>query len=187
MQRAGFVLTGGQSRRMGADKALLQRGGHAMAALVAATVARACGHVCLVGSRERYGHLGIECLDEDFAGCGPLSGIEAALRSGRAEWNLIVAVDLFNLQSTWLEVLLHAAGTGNDQAVAASRNGRPEPLCAVYHRELHTSVRAALEAGQYRAMDWLSQVSLSKYEAEWVQELANVNTPAEWSAYQETW
>jgi molybdopterin-guanine dinucleotide biosynthesis protein A len=172
---------------MGTDKALLQREGRAMAAVVAETVPRACGHVSLVGSREQYGHLGIECLDEDFPGCGPLSGIEAALRSGQAEGNLVVAVDLFYLQSVWLEDLLHAAGTGNDQSVAASRDGRPEPLCAVYHRELHASVRTALEAGRYRAMDWLSHVSLSKFEADWVRQLTNVNTPADWSAYQETW
>ena len=71
---AGFVLTGGESRRMGKDKALLEIGGQPMALRMVELVRPLVAEVALVGSPERYGHLGVPVLADCEVGRGPLRG-----------------------------------------------------------------------------------------------------------------
>src|SRR3981081_963293 len=77
--RAGFVLVGGNSSRMGKDKARLPFGGGTLAEYVAKAVREAAGSVTLVGAPERYLSLGFPMLTDIRKGAGPLSGIHTAL------------------------------------------------------------------------------------------------------------
>jgi molybdopterin-guanine dinucleotide biosynthesis protein A len=178
---AGFVLTGGQSRRMGRDKALLPYGGATLVECVARAAAEAAGSVALVGAPERYAGLGFETLGESYPGCGPLSGIEAALSLGRAEWNLIVACDAAGVTAAGLRALLEAAQSGG-AAVTAAENApqRPSPLCAVWRLEALPAVREALAAGQYRVWEAARRAGLAT--ARLPEPVLNVNTPADWAA-----
>lgn len=189
MQCAGYVLTGGASRRMGRDKALLVYRERPLAAWVAGQVAEVCGTARLVGGGERYAHLGYKILAEEFAGEGPLSGIEAALRLGGAEWSLIVACDMAGVKAEWLAGLVEAARTGEargyEAVYAAGAGGRAEPLCAVYGSGCLGAVRAALEAGERRASDMLLKLNALAFTAPWVDELWNVNTPEDWARARE--
>ena len=181
MRPAGFVLTGGASRRMGRDKALLEYRGVALAAWVAARVEAAAGRVSLVGGGERYVHLGYPVLEERFAGSGPLSGIEAALRQGGAEWSLIVACDMAGVRTEWLSELLQAAEDSGRQAVyACRRDGRMEPLCAVYHESCGSEALSRLQGAKLRVAAFLHEINGLAWKAEWVEQLRNINTPAEW-------
>lgn len=182
MTKAGYVLTGGASRRMGRDKALLPYRGTVLARWVASRVEEAAGSVSLVGGGEKYVHLGYPVLDERFAGLGPLSGIEAALGRG-AEWSLIAACDMAGIESPWLVELLDVAPQGRHQAVyACGSAGRPEPLCAVYHRDCLPAVRRMLAAGELKVRSLLSRINALAWNAEWVDRLRNVNTPEDWDA-----
>jgi molybdopterin-guanine dinucleotide biosynthesis protein A len=93
--RAGFVLVGGNSSRMGRDKARLPFHGTTLVEHVASTVADAAGSVTLVGAPERYASLGFPMLVDSRTGAGPLAGIHTALASSPAAWNLIVACDAY--------------------------------------------------------------------------------------------
>jgi len=131
---AGFVLTGGESRRMGRNKALLEIGGRPMALRMVELMRPLVAEVALVGAPERYGHLGVPVLADCEAGCGPLAGIVTALRATRVDWNLILACDLPFLEASFLEMLLSEASAGErDCAVPQPPDGW-QPLCAVYHR-----------------------------------------------------
>jgi molybdopterin-guanine dinucleotide biosynthesis protein A len=77
--RAGWVLVGGRSRRMGTDKALIEIGHQPLARRVAAEIGRICGMVSLVGDPAAYAGLGLPVVPDRFPGLGPLAGIEAAL------------------------------------------------------------------------------------------------------------
>jgi molybdopterin-guanine dinucleotide biosynthesis protein A len=183
MRRAGFVLTGGASRRMGRDKALLSYQGMPLAAWVASRVEQAVDRVSLVGGGDRYIHLGYPVFDERFAGCGPLSGIEAALRLGGAEWSLIVACDMVGIESNWLVELLDAASGPGVQAVCARQSGGAmEPLCAVYHESCLSPVEELLQSGLYKASGLFSKINGLTFDASWADQLRNVNTPEDWEA-----
>lgn len=168
---------------MGRDKALLPYRGRTLVEWVAGEVREAAGGVRLVGAPERYGHLEIPCIAERFAGCGPLSGIEAALREGGAEWSLILACDMPGTAAPFLKELLTGAGPDVDAVVAVDDAGRLEPLCAVYGAAALPAVQRALESGSFAVRDVLRTLRLARRAAPAGRLVRNVNTDEEWVAW----
>jgi len=73
MGYGGYVLAGGQSRRMGQDKAWLPYRGKPLAAWLAEEVKAAAGTVVLVGHPKLYSGLGLSQLRLSLASCTALS------------------------------------------------------------------------------------------------------------------
>jgi molybdopterin-guanine dinucleotide biosynthesis protein A len=183
--RAGWILTGGRSSRMGADKALLEIEGRALAARVADALSPVCGTVSLVGDPARYGHLGLRVVPDAFPGEGPLAGIEAALAATSAEKNLIVACDMPALHPETLESLF---AVDADIAVPQYEDGRLEPLCSVFTRRCHPAIREALESGIRRVTDALRHLESGGFELRYLrvadcETFRNLNTPEDLAAY----
>jgi molybdopterin-guanine dinucleotide biosynthesis protein A len=168
---------------MGRDKALLPFRGRTLVEWVAAQAREAAGEVRLVGAPERYGHLEIPCVEERYAGCGPLSGIEAALREGGAEWSLVLACDMPGVAAPFLIELLAGAGAEIDAVVAMDKAGRIEPLCAVYGAAALPAVQRALEAGAFAVRGVLGALRIKCIEAPAEGLVRNVNTDEEWAAW----
>ncbi len=186
MRRAGFVLVGGESARMGRDKALLPYRGAALVEHVARQVAEAAGSVTLVGHPERYPHLPYPAIADEYIDAGPLGGIHAALGATPADWNLIVACDMPALTAPFLcELLDRAESSGADCLAACSASGLAEPLCAVYHRRCRESLAAWLESGRRKAADWLQSLRVEWFPVVSSDRLKNANTPKQWSEHLE--
>lgn len=177
---AGFVLTGGQSRRMGRDKALLPAGGITLVERIASRVAEAAGCVTLVGEPERYHSLGLPVVADLMEHCGPLGGVYTALKLDMAEWNLIAACDMPDLTIKLLTELLNAAKAADATCLVAQTDAGLHPLCAVYHRRALPAVEAALARKSFRMHDLLSAVAAVPWPVDNPILLRNVNTPAEW-------
>lgn len=173
-QRAGWILTGGRSSRMGADKAFLKVDGRPLAVRAAETVAVVCGAVALVGDPAKYGVWGFPVVADRFPGAGPLAGIEAALSVTTADWNLIVACDMPALDEVTLEALFVP---DCDCALPQYPDGNVEPLCAVYHRRCHAGIRAALEAGVRKVTDALAPFAIRYVPVVRARSFTNLNTP----------
>ena len=150
MNRAGWVLVGGRSCRMGTNKALLEMDGQPLFRRVAEEIGKICGTVSLVGDPIVYGGLGLPVIPDRFPGLGPLAGIEAALNATNAEWNLLVACDMPSLDASILEELF-VASEGTDGAVPSYGDGRIEQLSAVLHARCHAAIWHALETGVLRS------------------------------------
>jgi len=182
--RAGWVLAGGASRRMGTDKALLELEGRPLALLAAARIAPVCDCVSLVGDPAKYQSLGLPVVPDRFPGEGPLAGVEAALRTTDADWNLVVACDMPELDSSILESLFAA---GADCAVPSYSDGKVEPLCVVYHRRCHAVILAAMEDGVRRVKDALARMeanhAITYVPVSSRASFANLNTPEELRRY----
>lgn len=184
MRTAGFVLVGGQSSRMGRDKALLPWNSAPLVEDVATKVNRAAGNVALLGDPAHYGHLGYDCLPDQRQGFGPLAGIEAALLSDRGDLNLITACDMPGLQTSWLRLLLTAATESRTRCtLLLDSNGGKHPLCAVYRSDGLRDVQQTLEEGRLKLMDLVTQLDALCISVP--DPVPNVNTPEEWSAWQQ--
>ncbi|MFY9903631.1 MAG: molybdenum cofactor guanylyltransferase [Terriglobales bacterium] len=185
--RAGFVLAGGKSSRMGTDKAFLEFGGQTLLERALAVVAASCERVTIVGDPSKFGSYGTVIADV-FPGCGPLGGIHAALVQSTAELNLMVAVDMPFVTAELLAFLFAQAETSN-AVITVPRVGKGlQPLCAVYHREFGSVAEEELRAGKYKIDATFAGVSVHVIEES---ELAagfparsffNVNTPQDWMA-----
>lgn len=185
MRRTAFVLVGGESVRMGRDKALLPYRTGTLAGYVAEQARCAAGSVTLVGSPERYSRLGFPVIADLDPGRGPLGGIVTALEASTAAWNLILACDMPNASATFLASLLDAvnAAPATCECIAPERGGRLEPLCAVYHRRSLPSLRAALAAGELKLQNVLRQLNLLRWAVDEPYWFRNVNTPEDWKAH----
>jgi len=186
--RAGFVLTGGASIRMGRDKAGLPFAGRTLVEYVAACVREAAGNVTLVGAPERYSDLGFDAMADHYPGCGPLGGICTALEQSTADWNLIVACDMPGVSAAFLKELLRAAeasgadGLVPETATAAGSAGRQlHPLCAVYHRRVLSRALRQIGIKSFKMHEFLAILPIVRFPvaAPFVQ---NVNTPLDWAA-----
>jgi len=178
---AGYVLVGGQSARMGRDKALLGYADTVLAEHVAQQVEAAAGSAVLVGPPERYRKLGREVIPDLRPGNGPLGGVETALDATRARWTLVVACDLPRVRTRLLSELLRIAGAADtDCVVPLSPDGLPEPLCAAWRRTALPEVRAALEEGRGKLQAVFDRLRVEYWKPAENHWFENLNTPGDW-------
>ncbi len=180
-RRAGFVLAGGMSVRMGRDKALLAYGGGTLVERVAREVERAAGSVTLVGREQPYPGVAYPVIPDLKPGLGPLGGIHTALRHSTAEWNLITACDMPALKAEFLETLLVAAERSGRRCLVPHSPRGLEPLCSVYHVSAGVEIAALLRAGERKMMRALEALDPAILEVETAAPFTNVNTPADWN------
>lgn len=176
-RRAGFVLAGGRSSRMGQDKALLPWKGSTLIQSVAQEVFNAAGNVTLIGSSQTYGKLGFPVIPDKIEGCGPLGGLHAALSATTAEWNVLVACDMPAVTGRLLEELLAAAESSGADALVPLTPGGLEPLCAVYHARLLPVVESAILSKLLKMHDFISTIQARFWPAPDPAVFRNLNTP----------
>ena len=147
----GLVLAGGQSRRMGRDKALLMHGGQSQLAHIAALLTQVTDRVFVStrstqqGDAERGRYAQIVDRYEDI---GPIAGILSALEEQPAADWLVVACDLPNIDEPTLQFLLD--NRSDEQPFTAFRSSHddlPEPLCALYQAGSDSILRQFVEDG----------------------------------------
>lgn len=182
---SGVVLAGGQSRRMGTDKAALPFGEGTLLQRVVRSVAACCHPVLVVTSAcSRHPALDVPVVVDRWPGLGPLAGIEAGLRACPTVFVAVVACDLPFVKPRLLCGLAEFA-RGVDAAVPLT--DRPHPLCAVYRRDAAGVAEEVLRAGGRSVRELLGRLRV-RYVTEdllrrWDPELAslvNVNTPEEY-------
>ena len=132
----GLVLSGGMSKRMGQDKALIEIDGNTQLNKTYTLLQNHLPEV-FVSSRadqstdnERKKYNQIYDL---FNNIGPLAGILSAMHEHpEVDW-LVVACDLMNLDDKTIDYLIENYHP-NDNIIAykSEYNGLPEPLCAIY-------------------------------------------------------
>lgn len=184
----GFVLAGGRSSRMGADKALLELGGQTLLARALDVAKQVTRQVSLVGDRNRFAAFAT-VIEDVYPGRGPLGGIHAALMSTATELNLMLAVDLPFIGADFLRYLMQEAGRANAVVTVPRGGGFLQPLCAVYRKEFGETAQNSLRAGKNKIGPLLDEVKTRVIEPEQLREAGfsmemfrNLNTPAEWEA-----
>ena len=153
---AGLLLTGGASRRMGTDKALIEVEGRRLVDRAAATLTAVAGPVVEVGP----GWSDLPAVREDPPGSGPLAALAAgaaALReAGHDGPVLVLAVDMPRVGEALLRLLAGRAGP----ATAVPRaGGHPQPMCARYGPDVLAAVDERLAAGGRSLRDLLETLA----------------------------
>jgi molybdenum cofactor guanylyltransferase len=141
---AGFVLAGGQSRRMGSDKALIELAGqplivHALRILHDAGLAAS-----IAGARST---LSAHAPVIEDGGGGPLSGMLSALRSAQAACAVFVSVDMPLIPAPLLGALIHQASVSGAAVSAVSSGGFTQTFPVVVDRGLLAALGSDQKAG----------------------------------------
>ncbi len=147
--RSAFILAGGRSTRMGADKAFLDWHGRPLIKHAFALARAVAQDVRLIGSRAKFAAYG-EVIEDVFPSRGPLAGIHAALAASTSDLNLMLAVDMPFMEPRFLDYLV-AQADGSSAVVTVPKVGEHwQPLCAIYRHEFLAPAEAALRAGRNR-------------------------------------
>ena len=184
------VQAGGQSARMGENKALKPFLGRPLVQRVLERLAPIADELLLTTNQpEDFAFLKLPLFSDVKPGRGPLGGLYTALVSAKHPFVAVVACDMPFASAQ----LLVAAANFLDQekvdvVIAESAEGF-EPLHAVYRRETCIpAVESSIESDLWRLISWFPQVKVRKISPEELgrydpQGLAfwNVNTPEEFS------
>jgi len=150
----GYVLAGGKSRRMGSEKGLLELAGKPLVVHATIKLSRLCAEVSILSNNpalEKYAPL----VGDLHEGCGPLAGIEAALRSSKYDWNLILPVDVPFLPTfyldNWLWSVLHEPIRDIKLSILAV-DGTSHPALLIVHRKVAPYLTGSLERGELKLL-----------------------------------
>ena len=153
IRASGVVLTGGASRRMGTDKALLAVGDPAIPMAVRVTDAlrgAGCPDItCIGGDLDGLRALGLHARADDHPGEGPLGGLLTGLRHAKLATVVVLACDLPAIDGATIRGLITAlAGDPHADAAVPQIDGRLQVHAAAFRRGAHLALEAAFAAGE---------------------------------------
>jgi molybdopterin-guanine dinucleotide biosynthesis protein A len=184
----GVILAGGASRRMGANKALLDLAGRPMIDLVSERLRAVADEIIIAADdTELYAPFADRCVADQLAGVGVLGGIHAGLVAASHELVIAVGCDMPFLKPAVLSWFAQAAD-GFD-VVILQKGEWVEPLHAVYRRACRPAIETAVRAGRRRVISFFDAVRVRYVAPAEIAELdpdlasfRNVNTRQEWQA-----
>jgi molybdopterin-guanine dinucleotide biosynthesis protein A len=198
------IQAGGQSSRMGEDKALKTFLGRPLIQRVVERVSPIADELIVTTNRPaEYSFLDLPLIPDLKPGRGALGGLYTAIASASQPFVAVVACDMPFASATLLEAatsILVREGADvviGRSAPRAERAGKGEesyePLHAVYRRETCLpAIEAAIAADQWKVIAWFPEVKVRVLNADEIKAsdplgLAfwNVNTPDEFAKAEE--
>ena len=192
----GIVLAGGQSRRLGVDKAGLLFDGRPLLEIVVEKLAAVCQDIVVACGRiedqEGRPALPVRQVADAEPGRGPLAGLEAGLSAINNEFALVVACDMPFLNP---DLLAYMAGLPRRyQALVPRVGGRWQPLQAIYARSCLPLIEKLLAQGHNSVEELLSRLDvqvlteddLPRYDADGLS-LFNLNEPQDLERARALW
>ena len=170
---AALVLCGGQSRRMGQEKALLEIDGVPLVRRVARRMAGVADTVLIApGAAGRLGDLGYPEVADRLSDAGPLGGLVAGLAASPLPLLAVVAVDMPHASPELMALLARTCRRDGleprfDAAVPVTA-ACAQPLHAVYSRSALPALETALMDGRLAMNDALTALRVALVgENEW--------------------
>jgi len=181
----GLVLAGGESRRMGHDKALLDYHGRPQVAWAWELLSRHCERA-FVSVRSTHAAEGVrstlpQIVDGEL-GSGPIAGIAAAQAAHPDVAWLAVACDLPFLSDDTVSHLVARRGVHPVTAYRSAHDGLPEPLCAIYEPATRAAIVEFIGTGKYCPRKFIIGTGVPLVGLPEPAALDNVNTPEELAA-----
>ncbi|MCD8145548.1 MAG: molybdenum cofactor guanylyltransferase [Oscillospiraceae bacterium] len=183
-----LILAGGQSRRMGTDKAALPFGDETMLASLVRRFQGLCPVAVSLRTAGQFDTAGAGEIVDRYPGQGPLAGLQAAFAQTEAERIFLTGTDLPFLSVELASALLDAAenSQGGDAWVIQRSDGKMEPLCGVYSRRCAKPAEECLREGRrsfrslFQRVDvrYIPESALPGFDLE--HQLDNLNTPEDY-------
>src|SRR5262245_11711913 len=161
MTFSAVLLAGGESRRMGTDKATFVFRGKPLWQVQLETLRR-LGPAEIFASAKTdpsWRPNDVQFVADIPPSCGPLSGVAASLMKIRTAHLLALAIDMPFMTENYLRSMCNAIEPG--LGVVAKIDNRAEPLAAVYPREAEIDFRTALAGTDFSLQNVVRQLVTS--------------------------
>ena len=155
---SAVLLAGGESRRMGTDKATFPFRGKLLWQIQLETLRRLRPAEIFLSVRTdpSWRPRDVQFIADVPPSRGPLSGIAASLVNIRTAHLLVLAIDMPFMTENYLRSICDAMEPG--RGVIANINNRAEPLAAVYPREAEIDFRTALAGADFSLQNLVRQL-----------------------------
>ena len=157
------ILCGGQSRRMGRDKAQLLLGQETFLERLAETLSCFDELMLAPGRADRYPWIHGRIAEDRFPGCGPMAGLHAALEESERDAVVCVPCDVPLFPARLARRLCRELDGGSDAVICAGQDGL-HPLCGVYRKTAAEAFQRRLEQGDYRIRSALEQLRVKQLQ-----------------------
>jgi molybdopterin-guanine dinucleotide biosynthesis protein A len=181
------ILAGGQSKRMGQDKAFLEVGGQPVIERVISRV-RPLTDDLFIGANDtdKYAQFGLPAVPDIYPNKATLGGIYSAIYAARHDSVLIVACDMPLLNEALLHHLIGLAPTA-DVVVPVINPPQSETVNAIYSKRCLPAIERRLLAHKLRIIGFFEDVTVryvdraevAQYDPDFYA-FTNMNTPEEW-------
>lgn len=161
---SGAILAGGQSSRMGTDKAMVPIAGIPMAMRVATAMHDAGAREVFTVGGDIYalGSLGLRVFPDDVPHRGPLAGLIVAMKVAREPIVVVTACDMPWIDASQIRILVAALGT-LDVAVATSL-GQVQPLFAAWSPRARGRIELSFRGGERSPLRIIKSLAFAHIE-----------------------
>jgi len=184
------IQAGGQSSRMGEDKALKTFLGRPLIQRVVDRLAPIADEIIVTTNRPAdYDFLNLRLFSDIKPDRGALGGLYTAIASATHPIVAVVACDMPFASSRLIESMSKLLVEEEADVVIAKSEEGYEPLHAVYRRDTCLpAIEAAIDADQWKVIAWFPQVKVRVLTPEEIKSMDpeglafwNVNTPEEFA------
>ncbi len=155
----GLVLTGGFSKRMGTDKALLDFHGMPQFSYLFELLKGFCEKVFLSCRAEQSAQFGDQypMIFDLHDGIGPMNGLLSFFEKYPSNACLVVACDMPFVDEKAIRFLVENRQPGKLATAFQNKHGFPEPLLAIWEPKSFKILKAAFQKNQFSLRDILQE------------------------------
>lgn len=178
------IMSGGQSRRFGADKTLSKLNNKPIINYILETCAPYTDDLFIVAKDiEKYRSVvSYPIVQDQFEQQCPLVGIITALTEAKHDHVIILPADAPLFRHTILKILISAYTSAVD-AVVPILNDKTYPLTALYHKNMNQKLIECFQQNEYKLFKILKQFNVNYLEDSWftaidpeLHSFVNINT-----------
>jgi len=145
---SGIILAGGQNRRMGQNKALVEWRGKRLLNWVYDAIKPLCSEIIISSNEESSLFPDALIVPDNYSNIGPVAGIEAGLSGSSSDINIIVSCDTPLLTTDFFRYMISKHGKF-DISIPV-HNGINEPMIGIYSRSVLPVFQQAISEGLFK-------------------------------------
>ncbi len=173
------ILAGGESSRMGQNKALIRIGNERIIDRLTSELAVYPEIIISAAEHGIYEGLGLRVVYDEHKKTGPIEGIRRVLSCAAGEYVFICAADMPYVSSELVAYLSGYISSDYDCYVIADED-HIQPLCAIYSKKVLPVIEELISEGRYRLREIFSRVNTKYVPLEYTcfdrKTVRNINT-----------
>lgn len=190
----GIILAGGQSKRMGTNKAFVRLKEKPLIEYALDALQKVTPNVILSAGTEPFHYKNLPVVKDIYPGCGPMGGIYSALRFSNTDLNLVLSCDMPFVSTELLNFLIEEAAEHDaDVTLPVDEQGYRQTLCAVYSKNMLPQLEKSLLQKKLKLKILIAGVNFRiipvgtthKYFRQ--NTFLNMNTPELINQFEKTW
>jgi molybdopterin-guanine dinucleotide biosynthesis protein A len=180
----GAILAGGESSRMGENKAFIRVGGVPIIERVIVRLQPVVDELAIItNSPAEYAHLDLPAHTDILPGKAALGGLYTAIERISTPYTFVISCDQPFLNTALLRYLAELR-TGYDVVVPLNREGYPQSMHALYGKACAGPIRQRLDEDRLKVIGFFPDVRVRAIGADEIDAIdperwsfINVNTP----------